>query len=502
MNKHLHLSLAFVGVVAAAMPTQAKIVLGTPFSPHAVLQRKMSVPVWGKAPSGMKIEVSFGGECCVAQADSNGCWCVRLPPMEACDIGRGLVVRELGSRLSVEKIEVPDVLVGEVWFASGQSNMECPLWGENPRFRDANGVLVAEMTRLPKIRYVKNELKWSVNARPIRSTWRQMTAENLREQPLSAIAFYYARELFLALNVPVGIVDSSWGGTNIDAWTPRCGYVDCDQKIAAVARYEVKKNWNKAEDSMGPIYCVYQQPTVIFNGMVASWAPMAMKGLIWYQGCNNSGESHLYCAKMHALYNGWSRCFNNPDMKLYFVQLAPYTQNWMGIVQAQNRFAKEQPNAAIVVTSDIGNFHDIHPNRKEIVAKRLAVHALKRDYGFPIQEDDSPVFQSASFRDFGAVLTFDNVKSWYLYTPDNSLNAPFELAGTNGVWHAAKVVNLKKKFDKRKQKEVPLPILEGSRIEVECGAVQKPVRVRYMGEPRTSGTLYNEMSLPLGPFEM
>jgi sialate O-acetylesterase len=231
--------------------------------------------------------------------------------------------------------------------------------------------------------------------------------------------------------------------------------------------------------------------------MVAAFAPMAMRGFIWYQGCNNSGEPQRYCAKLHALYNGWSREFANPDLKIYLVQLAPWKQNWIEICMAQTKFCAEEENAALAVAADAGNFHDIHPNDKEIVAQRLVLHALKRDYGFDIPEDDSPVLKSAAFKDGKAVLSFDNVKGWYVYARDYSRSPAFELAGKDGVWHAARIEN----FRKRENNNLGTDFIDGPEIVLSSAEVSNPVKVRYMGKPLTSGTLYNEASLPLGPFE-
>jgi len=519
MNK----TMIAVVTAFAALPIFAGIKMGTPFTDGAVLQRGMKVPVWGKVTPPMskmlrKVRVEFAGQEKVSVVGNSGEWRVDLDPMEASKESRTMKVSEFTPGLffdSVnETVEVKDILVGEVWFASGQSNMECPIWGNSTRYRDMKGGLMTTMTYLPNIRYVKSERKWSAEPKELSARWCKFTPENLQlfhrvetrlggsntGVSLSAVAFYYARELYLALDVPIGILDASWGGTNIDAWTPRSGYDGCDESIKATAEYQVKADWKAETDKKGPIGGAHQQPTVLYNGMAAAYAPMAMRGFIWYQGCHNSGESNLYCAKLHSLYNGWSRDFANPDLKLYLVQLAPFNQNWLGICMAQNKFCAEEKNAALAVTADVGNFDDIHPNDKEIVAKRLAVHALKRDYGFAIPEDDSPVLKSASFEGGKATLSFDNVKDWYVYAPDRSRNPAFELAGADGKWQPAKVENYRKGKD-RDGKETDTDYIDTPEIVLSSEAVPEPVKVRYMGKPRTSGTLYNEASLPLGPFE-
>ena len=461
MNK----SMIAVVAAMAALPLFAEIQLGAPFTDGVVLQRGMKVPVWGKVDKASgKVTVEFAGQSKTAAVGKDGAWKVELDPMAASKESRTLKVSTSGG----ESAAVKDVLVGEVWFASGQSNMECPIWGNSTRYRDMKGGLMTTMTYLPYVRYVKSTRAWSVKPKDIKAKWCTFTPECLQlfhrvktnlggpntGVSLSAVAFYYARELYLALDVPIGILDASWGGTNIDAWTPRSGYEGCDASIKATAEYPVKQDW-KPEDKKGPVGGAHQQPTVLYNGMVAAFAPMAMRGFIWYQGCHNNNESQLYCAKLHALYNGWSRDFANPGLKLYLVQLAPFVGNWLGTCMAQTQFCSEEKNAALAVTADVGNFDDIHPNNKEIVSKRLAVHALKRDYGFAIPQDDSPVFKSVAFKDGKAEVTFDNVIDWYVYAPDRSRNPAFELAGVDGAWQPAKVVNYRKGKDKEARRPTP-----------------------------------------------
>ena len=322
--------LIAAAALCSALPLFAKITTGAPFSDGAVLQRGMDVPVWGmalpsnggKKPDSLKVE--FAGQEKIAKVAADGAWKVSLSPMEASKESRTMKLSALADGTVLETREIKDVLVGEVWFASGQSNMECPIWGPRTRYRDANGGLMTTMTSLPCVRYVKCERKWSVKPSTFAVKWNKFTPESLQlfgradksaGVQLSAVAFYYARELYLALGIPIGIVDASWGGTNIDAWTPRSGYKDCDASITATADYAVKANWNGKTDRIGPINANHQQPTVLFNGMVSTFAPMAMRGFIWYQGCTNGGEPQLYCAKLHALYEGWRREFSNPELK-------------------------------------------------------------------------------------------------------------------------------------------------------------------------------------------
>jgi len=489
----------------------AALTLGAPFTDGAVLQRDRKLPVWGTAEARHVVTVGFAGQEETVSVDTNGSWRVDLEPLAASSEGRTLTVVEKDPGLffdtTVDTVEVKDVLVGEVWLAAGQSNMECPIWGGNPRYRDGKGGLMTQMTRLPNVRYVKIPKTWSPTPLPRQAKWCRFTPEELvpsfngsKEYP-SALAFYYARELHLALGIPVGIVDTSWGGTNIDAWTPRCGYENCDPILEDEANYVVKsqQEWKKETDAKRAIYAAHQQPTVLWNGMTSAFVPMAARGFIWYQGCNNNWEGERYAAKMHALYDGWSKAFENPDLKLYFAELAPYDHNWLKCCTSQKKFVSEEKNAELAVTADVGNFDDIHPNDKETVAKRLVVHALKRDYGFNIPEDCSPVFKSATFKDGQVRLAFDHVKNWYVYAPNRSREPAFEVAGTNGVWEAAKIMNFDGWKDEKGQHYTDT--IKGAEIVVASEKVAEPVKVRYMVKPRTMSTLYNEASLPLGIFE-
>ena len=492
MRKH-NVKAMFAAVVSvavsAAFETEAKVVPGAPFADNMVLQRGMSVPVWGMADAGERVTVSFAGQDKAVTADSSGKWSVALDPMAASKESR---VLRIAGKDNAE--EIKNVLVGEVWFASGQSNMECPIWGPNPRYRDAKGAMMTAMTRQPCIRFVKNPRQWSVKpSLGGKATWRDFSPESFKavyNNSLSAVAFYYALELYGALDVPIGIVDSSWGGTNIDAWTPRSGY-EGHPELKDVADYRLREKWHKSMKKW-TINAIHQQPTALWNGMVAAWAPMAMRGFIWYQGCHNNPEAQQYCAKMHALYDGWSKEFRNPGLKLYFVQLAPWKTSWFNLQMAQAKFAAEEPNAAIAVTCDVGNSWDIHPNNKGVVARRLALHALKRDYGFNDIIDDSPALKSWKVEGGRFVLSFDNASAWYYYNDDRSAPKGFEIAGPDGKFKPAVVVNISLKGN-----------FAGKELVVKAAGVAQPCAIRYLHSKPWIGSLYSsDSSLPLGPFEL
>lgn len=477
----------------------ATLKLGTPFSDGMVLQRQMPIRVWGTSDARSEVRVKLGNDTAKAQADYEGNWRVELPPRGASKKPVSMTVTEYKVQVlpvsgAIDTLTVNDILVGEVWFACGQSNMECPIWGDNPRFRDEKGAMMVAMSNNPFIRFVKNQKRegdvWrhSLTTLPLKAEWRQFDSKGLALRPgeeymLSAVAFYFARELYLATDVPIGIVDSSWGGTPAEAWTPPCTMPAKDLEDNLAARGGKVDQYT---------------PTALFNGLVASYCPMAMRGFIWYQGCNNVNDSvSRYVERMNLLYSGWAKMFENPDLKLYFAQLAPYKTNWMNICMAQTQFAQAEKNANLVVLADVGNPYDIHPNRKDIVGQRLAMHALRREYGFEMPGDESPVLQKVTFRGNTAVLEFNNVKEWYIYSGNWSVEPAFEMCGADGVWVKAKIVN-PVVTDAIRRGVVQS---DGGWLTLEAEGLDKAVHVRYLGQPRTAGTLYNELSLPLGPFE-
>ncbi|MBQ9431966.1 MAG: hypothetical protein IJU44_10495 [Kiritimatiellae bacterium] len=496
-----------VSAMLGAACAMANVELGTPFSDNMVLQRDRAVPVWGRADAGEKVTVAFAGQAKTAIADATGAWKVMLDAMPASKENR--VMKVSGSKPSsahwyngfglwasknaTNEREIKNVLVGEVWFASGQSNMECPIWGGGPRYRDGKGAMMIQATRRPLIRWAKNPKDWKAAPKPaIDVVWRDYSPESFDPKNgmfLSAVAYYYALELYSALEIPIGIIDSSWGGTNIDAWTPRSGWEN-HPELKDVADFPVTGKWDN-KMRRGVISGGNQQPSALWNGMVAAWTPFAIRGFIWYQGCHNNGEARRYCSKMHALYDGWAKEFQNPDLKLYFVELAPFSASWFELQRSQMKFTAEEKNAAIAVTCDAGNIHDIHPNDKEIVAKRLALHALKRDYGFDNIRDDSPTLKSWKLDGNKFVMTFNDANGWYVYSDDRSITPNFEIAGKNGKFVPAKLHNVRGDGN-----------ITGTELVVSADEVAEPVRLRYLAKSPYTGTLYNDVSLPLGPFDI
>ncbi len=422
---------------------EAQVKLGVPFSDGMVLQRDRAVAVWGTADAGEKVSVSFADQTVSTTATTNGTWSLELAPMKASCESRTLTVKGAANELKVS-----DVLVGEVWFCSGQSNADVPLCSWNVHYRDAKGTMRARMTNKPLVRF---------NGRD--RTWRPFTTKNLLSPSFSAMGVYFALELHNALGIPVGIFGAYVGGTAIERWTPPGGDL-----------------WRK---------------------YVSACAPYTMRGFIWYQGCANAKDGMGYVAKMHALYKGWSTSFKNPDLKLYYVQLAPWN-GWKGrfgpqgiavLQEAQEKYATEEKNAGMVVINDHGDLSDVHPTNKEIVGQRLALLALNRDYGWKDVKADSPTLKSWKIDGDKFVLSFNHVDSWYCTRW--AVNG-FEIAGADGKFVKAKVLN---KLPQNRH-------LSGKDLIVTAPGITEPKKLRYLWSPPWTGELYNEADLPLGAFHI
>ena len=495
-------TLLLAAAVISAAAAHAKVKFAAPFTDGMVLQRDMPVRVWGVADAHEKVTVSFAGESVETAAGPDGGWMVELPPLKASKEGRTLAANDA---------KVSDVLVGEVWLCSGQSNAALRIWESNPRGRDGWGAMMLLSTEKPFVRLVKTPVAMATSAKlDVKVVWRRMTSDLMAAYKAgagmpSAMGYYYALELANALDVPVGVIDSSVGGTNIDAWTPRSGY-------DGLEGFDLEREWKiLSKDEWKPgakswlISGANQQPSALWNGMVAAYAPMTVRGFIWYQGCFNVREHGVYAKKMHALYNGWAKEFRNPALSMYFVQIAPYggyksLPFWL-LQEEQARFAAEEKNAAIAIINDVGNLADIHPNDKRTVAKRLSLHALKRDYGWSRVRDESPTLKDWKIDGDRFILSFNDAEGWYVYSPDRSMDAGFEICGADGEWKKAAIVNFKETKNSRGA-TVRNGLIDGKELIVSADGVKSPKKLRYLHSSPWRGILYSDACLPVGAFHV
>ena len=507
-------TIAVAVFMVPVLPIAAALRLASPFTDGAVLQREMKVSVWGWAHPGEIVEVSFAGVSVKSVAAEDGRWECALPSMKACCEGRTLTVTSTKDGKCTGTIKVSDVLVGEVWYVCGQSNCEMPLCGSNSHFQDARGGMTARLTRKPLVRFVKNAT-YTFATEPCSETekkvsWKTFTPENLSEPyGFSAMGVYFALEIHSAIGIPVGVIGAYWGGTIIEAWIPREGFAG-DPLLAKEYAWEPldAKRFAEQGGMKGKLSAAadthdkpFQQPTVLWNRQVAPFAPFAARGMIWYQGCSNRLDAPRYSNMMHALYRGWSEAFRNPGFRLYFAQLANYGYvNWNEIWEQQSKFEREQPNSAMAILNDVGNRWDIHPADKRTVGQRLALHALKRDYGFDIQ-DNSPRLAGWKTENGAFRLSFDFVEKWHMYRPDFSIETGFEVAGPDGVFHNAELLNLVTSTNSS-GKVTSRGAVNGTDLVVASRNVPEPKALRYLADGKTDAALYNETDLPLGAFRI
>jgi sialate O-acetylesterase len=493
----------------ATQPDERKLKLAAPFGDRMVLQRDMPVPVWGNATPGSTVSVEFGGHTQSATADANGDWMVKLDPMPASEKNRTMTVRCGGA-----KTEFKEILVGEVWFCSGQSNMALGVNGttEKDNVKDASDPLL-------RLRFVANTMSAVPLTELSGSDWRLCTPQALgqgsHETGFSAVAYCFGKHLRKKLNVPIGLIQSAWGGTRIEPWIPPSGFrnqpklkdisdfltkADTDYRNAFKKNIDAVAAWEKTAraaltadtplppplpDVSHPIK-EHQQPTALFNSMVNPWIPYAIRGAIWYQGESNRGEGMLYCDKMKALVGGWRQVWNQGDFPFYFVQLAPYNygnnpEALPEIWEAQYEAAAQIPNTGMAIINDVGNITNIHPTDKNTVGQRLARLALSRTYGVKFTDDCGPVFKTMSIDGDKIKVTFDYAKSG-LASRDGKPLSSFEIAGADGRFMPAEAT------------------IAGSTVIIRNNKIAQPKAVRFAWNHIAVPNLMNKDGLPASAF--
>lgn len=472
----LYVPISLVCLVATA---QADVKPASIFGDSMVLQRELPVPVWGTADPGEAVTVTIGGQSKKTSADAEGRWQVKLDALEAEAEGRTLTVA------GKNKVELKDVLVGEVWICSGQSNMEWPLRAS------LNAKQEIEAANHPQIRLfnVPGHTTSPVAKDTCPGSWQ--VCESKATSGFSAVGYFFGRRLQKELNVPIGLVGSNWGGTRIEPWTSPAGFHSVPElkEIAAqVDAYDEKTKVNG------------RSPSAIYNAMVHPLAPFSMRGAIWYQGESNGNEGESYYHKTQALVNGWRKLFN-PELAFYWVQLADFQQpnddpaggnGWAKLREAQRK-ALGIKHTGMAVIIDIGEANDIHPRNKQDVGGRLAQWALHQTYGKQDIVPAGPLYKGHKVDGNSIRLTFDHVGSGLIVGKKEGLEPTkevkdgklqrFAIAGEEKKWHWADAV------------------IDGDTVVVTSSDVAKPVAVRYAYSMNPAGAnLYNKEGIPASPF--
>jgi len=502
-------SVAIVLLALVLAPAAwADVKLPTLFSDHMVLQRDMPLPVWGWADPGEEVTVKLCGKEVRTKADDKGKWMVKLDALPA---GGPHELTVSGKNT----ITIQDVLVGEVWVGSGQSNMALTV------SRTANAEQDVADANYPKIRFFKVGMKHAIEPQEeCGGRWQVCSPEVAGN--FSGTAYFFARNLYKHLNVPIGILQSAIGGTSAEAWTSREGFESnpdlrkileqpewkavLDDFDGAVKQHQEKmKAWREKTAALRkegklqdvkkgrrrPPRAKYKNaPTLLYNGMIAPLIPYAIRGAIWYQGERNAngGRSKQYAVLLPAMIGSWRKAWKQGDFPFLFVQLPnfravqpePSESAWAEIRES---FLKSlsTPNTGMAVTIDIGEAKDIHPKNKKDVGDRLARWAWAMVYGEK-GVYSGPLYESMAVEGNKIRVKFTHIGSGLTAKGGEPLKQ-FAIAGEDKkfVWAEAKV--------------------DGDTVLIWSGKVSKPVAARYAWADNPEGcNLFNKEGLPASPF--
>ncbi|QDS88559.1 hypothetical protein EC9_27500 [Rosistilla ulvae] len=462
-----------------ATTLQAEVKLASIFSDSMVLQRDLPAPVWGWADPGEQVTVTLGGQTQKTKADADGRWQVSLLDLKASAEGQTLVVE------GTNTIKLDDVLIGEVWICSGQSNMEWPL------SRATNGAEEVAAADHPQIRLfnVPGHTTSPVGKDSCPGQWKVCHPGSAGG--FSAVGYFFGRRLQNELNVPVGLVGTNWGGTRIEPWVSPEGF----HKVPELKSIADQVDAYTAETKVGA-----SSPSAIYNAMVHPLVPFSMRGAIWYQGESNGGEGESYYHKTRALVSSWRELFN-PNLGFYWVQLANFKQptedpaggdGWAKLREAQTK-ALDIDHTGMAVITDIGEANDIHPKNKQDVGDRLAQWALHQTYDKQQIVPAGPLFKSQKIEGDSIRLSFNHVGGGLIVGQKNGLDPTqevkegklerFAIAGADKKWHWADAT------------------IDGDTVVVKSPDVANPVAVRYAYTMNPVGAnLYNKEGIPASPF--
>ena len=492
----LHAAMILAGLIVSAIPLRADATLPALLADHMVIQRGLPVHVWGMAAPHEAVSVSFRGETKSATADDLGRWSLFLSPGEA---GGPFQL----SVKAANTIVVNDVLVGDVWVASGQSNMEFPM----KELANADKEIAA--AQFPRIRiFLVKHKPADYPQDDVESTgWAACTPETAADS--SAVAYFFARNLQQKLGVPIGLIESSWGGTPAESWTSLRG-LSADASLMPVFAARAKTlatqsatvlkqkqedlEFQKAAQATvdgkpmpgrqwHPDFAAWA-PAALYNGMIAPLTPFAIRGVIWYQGEANSGRDRapLYARLFQAMIRDWRNEWGEGDFPFLFVQIANWNtapeDMWPDVRNAQ-RQALALRNTGMAVTIDIGDPIDIHPKNKQDVGLRLALAARAIAFGEKV-EWSGPLYRQVTQEENALRVWFDHANG--LVAKGAELTG-FEVAGVDGKYSAAEAK------------------IDGTSVVVSSATVPAPVSVRYGWAANPSCNLFNKEGLPASPFE-
>lgn len=497
--------LPIVCLVGVASTLRAEVRPNSLFTDNAVLQQGMPIPVWGTASADEKVTVEFAGQK-VSTTATNGSWSVRLQPVKASTNPVGMTISGI-----TNTVTLTNLLVGEVWICSGQSNMERQLGPRSGQQPLVNWEAEAASADHPLLRHFLVNHTMSTNPlAQVSGNWEICTPQTVTN--FTAVGYYFGRDLQKDLKVPVGLVHVSWGGTPAEAWT-RWEAMETNPVLqtilqqysnaitsypAHLAKYQADEQRLKEEYTNAVAKAVAEgkpkprppmppkdpltsqnSPSRLFNGMLHPVIPYAMRGVIWYQGEANSGRAKLYRDLFPSMIADWRSLWGEGNFPFLFVQIAPFRNIGPEIREAQFLTLSKSTNTAMAVITDHGDANDIHPPQKEPVGQRLELAAKALAYGEGI-EYSGPLFQKAEFQGTNAIVSFTHLGKG-LVAKDGDLRG-FEIAGADGKFLPATA------------------LIKGATVVVSAPGIAAPEAVRYGWTNVPDVNLFNAEGLPASPF--
>ena len=461
--KKIFLLLATIMVV---MGIKAKVTLPKIFSDGMVMQRETNANLWGeaKASSNVKITTSWDNKSYVVRSDSNGKWKTSVKTPKA------------GGPFSItfsdgEKLTINNILIGEVWICSGQSNMEMPMKGykNQPVDNAVEDILHSKDSNLRLFTVKRNSKFKPVD--DVTGNWNEANPASIRN--FSATAYYFGRELRRSLDVPVGLIVAAWGGSACEAWMTADWLKAFPDAKIPVSEEDIKsKN---------------RTPTVLYNGMLHPLIGFSMRGVIWYQGEDNVTRYSTYADMLTTMIGGWRSVWKQGDFPFYFCQIAPYdyklinyTVNSAFLREQQSKAELMNQNCGMAVLMDVGMDFGIHPRKKYQAGMRLALLALDKTYGVEGLTSESAYYDKMEIKGDTAVISFKRADMW-IYGAKGYKSDLFEIAGEDRIFHPAKAW------------------IERSKVYVKCDSVKTPVAVRYAFKDWADGDLFCD-GLPISSF--
>lgn len=454
------------------MGAWAKVDLPEILSDNMVLQQQTEVKLWGKAKANAEVSISpsWTNNIYTVKTDNDGKWIAEIQTPSASYTPYTITLSD------GEVTTLNNILIGEVWFCSGQSNMEmplagfwnCPIEGANETIATASqwkGIRVATIEKNGQLEPVDR----------CKGSWKVSNPANAGA--FSATAFNFAMMMNRVLDIPVGIINCSWGGSTVEGWLPR-------DIVSQYKDINLKKDIRKED---GHDWWHYLSPTLMYNGMLKPLQNYTIKGFLWYQGESNVGKHKTYPERLKTMVELWRKEWGLGELPFYYVEIAPFgsreTNGSALLREAQFKAQSIISNSGMISTNDLVEEYEkdnIHPKNKTDVGKRLAYMALSRTYGFKGMEDMGPVYKSMEVKDGAAILSFDHAKDGF-----NRLKGMegFEIAGDDKVFYPAEA-----------------EVYNNLQIKVKSDKVKNPVAVRYCFRDFKPGNVANLRELPMYPF--